>query len=218
MRRLLAVGALVLAGSVVGAGSVQASTITFEDQGFVPMLPFNAEPRFSDLTSGGFFFDMAGPNPVYQLANNSANIDNGTTYLVTEGAPSLVTFSQAGGAPFSLNSFDYARWQGPTIGAATITVTGYRADNTTVMTTLFPVGDFSAGGSGTDFQTAIFGADWTNLARVDLLGTGATTGTLNYFAIDNVAVNNSPVPEPGTLTLLSLGSAYLIRRRRRIGR
>ena len=151
---------------------------------------------------------MAGPNPVYQLANNSANINNGTTYLVTEGAPSLVTFSQVGGAPFALNSFDYARWQGPTIGAATITVTGHRADNTTVMTTLFPVGDFTAGGSGTDFQTALFGADWRNLASVDLLGTGATTGTLNYFAIDNVAVNNS-VPEPGTLTLLGLGSAFI---------
>ena len=214
MMRFLAVGALLLAGSV---GSAQAATITFEDQGFVPTLPNNAEPRNGDLTSGGFFFDMAGPNPVYQLANNSANINNGTTYLVTEGAPSLVTFSQVGGAPFALNSFDYARWQGPTIGAATITVTGHRADNTTVTTTLFPVGDFTAGGSGTDFQTALFGADWRNLASVDLLGTGATTGTLNYFAIDNVAVNNS-VPEPGTLTLLGLGSAFMVNRRRRIGR
>ena len=186
--RFLVIGALVLAGSV---GSAKAATITFEDQGFVPTLPFNAEPRSGDLTSGGFFFDMAGPSPIYQLANNSANITNGTTYLVTEGSPSLVTFSQVGGAPFALNSFDYARWQGPTIGAATLTVTGHRADNTTVMTTLFPVGDFTAGGSGTDFQTAFFGADWTNLARVDLLGTGATTGTLNYFAIDNVAVSNS---------------------------
>jgi PEP-CTERM motif len=212
MRRVLALTALVFAGSI---GSAQATTITFEDQGFVPMLPFNTEPRNGDLTSGGFFFDMAGPNPIYQLANNSANINNGTTYLVTEGTPSLVTFSQVGGAPFALNSLDYARWQGPTIAAATITVTGHRADNTTVMTTLFPVGDFTPGGLGTDFQTATFGAAWTNLASVDLLGTGATFGNLNYFAIDNVVVGTAAVPEPGTLTLLGLGSAYLFGRRRR---
>jgi hypothetical protein len=212
MRRLLVVGALVLAGSV---GSARAATITFEDQGFVPMLPFNAEPRNGDLTSGGFLFDMAGPNPIYQLANNSANINNGTTYLVTEGSPSLVTFSRVGGAPFALNSLDYAKWQGPTIAAATITVTGHRADNTTVMTTLSPVGDFTPGGLGTDFQKAAFGADWTNLASVDLLGTGATSGSLNYFAIDNVVVDNATVPEPGTLSLLGLASAYVIRRRNR---
>ncbi len=32
---------------------------------------------------------MAGSNPIYQLANNSAHVDNGTTYLVTEGTPSM---------------------------------------------------------------------------------------------------------------------------------
>ncbi|WP_157898860.1 PEP-CTERM sorting domain-containing protein [Luteitalea pratensis] len=46
-----------------------------------------------------------------------------------------------------------------------------------------------------------------------LLGTGATTGTLNYFAIDNIVVG-SAVPEPGTLSLLALGAASLFRRRR----
>ena len=207
MRRLLGVGALVLAGSV---GSAQAATITFEDQGFVPQLPFNAEPRNGDLTSGGFFFDMPGINPVYQLANNSANISNGTTYLVIEGAPSQVTMSQVGGAPFALKSLDYAKWQGPTLAAAAITVTGHRTDNTTVMTTLSPVGDFTSGGPGTDFQTAIFGVDWTNLASVVLVGSGATSGNLNYFAIDNLVV-----PEPGALSLLGLGCAYVIGRRRR---
>lgn len=217
MTRVLAVGAIVLAGTVATA---QAATITFEDQGFVPQPPFFTEVRTGDLTSGGFFFDMAGANPfdantIYQLANNSANINNGTTYLVTEGAPSQVTISQVGGAPFALTALDYAKWQGPTIAAATITVTGHRADNTTVITTLSPVGDFSAGGSGTDFQTATFGAQWTNLLNVVLLGTGATTGTLNYFAIDNVAVNTAAVPEPGTLTLLALGAASVIRRRTR---
>jgi PEP-CTERM motif len=207
------VGALVLAGSV---GSAQAATLTFEDHA---VASGTTNPTFGDLISGGFFFDSASNQ--YQLANNSANIDDGSTYLVTQGnivtgpTTSQVTVSQIGGAPFALTSIDYAKWQGPTVAAATITVTGHRADNTMVMTTLSPVGDFTPGGLGTDFQTATFGADWTNLASVVLLGTGATTGSLNYFAVDNVVVANAPVPEPGTLSLVGLGSAYLIRRRRR---
>ena len=43
---------------------------------------------------------------------------------------------------------------------------------------------------------------------------------LDFFAIDDINVEApvAAVPEPGTLTLLSLGTAYLIRRRRRNGR
>jgi hypothetical protein len=53
---------------------------------------------------------------------------------------------------------------------------------------------------------------------VALTGTGATSGNLNYFAIDNINVDAAAVPEPGTLMLLSLGCAFLVRRRRRNGR
>jgi hypothetical protein len=126
---------------------------------------------------------------------------------------SQVTISQIGGVPFALISIDYAKWQTAASAAGTITVTGNRVDSTTEFTTLSPSGIF--GGPGTDFQTFAFGSDWANLASVVLVGTGATFGTLNYFAIDNVVVDAAPVPEPGTLTLLGLGSAYLIRRRRR---
>jgi hypothetical protein len=41
---------------------------------------------------------------------------------------------------------------------------------------------------------------------------GTAPGTLYY---DNIVVDTAAVPEPGTLSLLGLGSAYLIRRRRR---
>ena len=104
MRRLLALAALVLAGSV---GNAQATTITFEDHA----VAFGtATPLIGDLTSGGFLFDMA--SNVYQFANNSANVDDGSTYLVTQGDPlSQTTFSQIGGAPFALTSLDYAEWQ-----------------------------------------------------------------------------------------------------------
>jgi len=49
---------------------------------------------------------------------------------------------------------------------------------------------------------------------VVLQGTGGDPG--NYLGIDTIVVDT--VPEPGTLTLLGLGSAYLVRRRRRHSR
>ena len=206
MRRILALVVLVLAGNL---GNAQATTITFEDHAVGSGV---AQPLIGDPTSGGFLFDML--SNVYQFANNSAHVDDGSTYLVTEGTPSQVTFSQIGGAPFALTSFDYAEWQEAGT-ARTITVTGNQVGGTTVSTTLTLDGIFDGPGGQPDFQTAAFGPQWANLVSVVLLGTGATFGNLNYFAMDNIVVGTAAVPEPGTLTLLGLGSAYLIRRRRR---
>jgi hypothetical protein len=207
MKRSLALAALLVVASV---GNAQATTITFEDHA---VSSGTAQPVIGDLTSGGFFFDTAAD--YYQLANNSAHVDNGSTYLVTEGDPlSQVTFSQSGGAPFALNSIDYAEWQ--ELGTARkITVTGNQVGGTTVSATLLLDGIFDGPGGQPDFQTFAFGTDWANLSSVVLKGTEATFGTLNYFAIDNVVVGTAAVPEPGTLSLLGLGSAYLFGRRRR---
>ena len=213
MTRLLVLGALVFAASM---GTARAAPITFEDQGFVPTPPFNAEPRLGDLISGGFFFDTESNG--YQLANNSASVDNGTTYLVTQGEPlSRVTFSQVGGAPFALTSFDYAEWQEANT-AHEITVTGNLAGGGTIFLMLPLDLVFDGPGGQPDFQTVNFDSNWVNLLSVAVTGTGATSGSLNYFAIDDINVDAAAVLEPGTLTLLSLGTAYLIRRRRRNGR
>lgn len=210
MMRLLVLGALVLA---VSTGTAGAATITFEDQGFIPTPPFNAEPRSGDLTSGGFFFDMAGP--IYQLANNSASVDNGTTYLVVEGEPlSQVTFSQPGSVPFALTSLDYAEWQQANT-AHQITVTGNQVGGGTVSLTLPLDLIFDGPGGQPDFQTINFGSQWANLLSVTLTGTGATSASLNYFAIDNIDVGAAVAPEPSALTLLVLGSAGVVRRLRR---
>ncbi|AMY08313.1 hypothetical protein LuPra_01507 [Luteitalea pratensis] len=158
MRRLLALVALVLAGSV---GNAQAAIITFEDH-FVPA--GTAQPHSGDTFSGDFVFDMA--SNAYQFANNSAKVDNGSTYLVIQGALqgppiSQTTFSQSGGTPFALTSLDFAEWQSDLPGSHAypeqITVTGNRLGGGTVSAMLFPDGIFDGPGGLPDFQTVAFG-------------------------------------------------------------
>jgi len=212
MRRLLTFGALVFAASV---GTAQATTITFEDHA----VPSGTQTTcFSgigcDLTSGGFFFDTLANH--YHLANNTnlngANVDDGSTYFVTDADPSQTTFSQVGDAAFALISIDYAEWVG-TNSARKITATGFRVGGTIVSADLFLDGIFDGQGGAADFQTFNFDSTWTNLLSVKLVGSNALTGTLNYFAIDNLVVSDA-VPEPATLTLVGFGCAYMIRRRR----
>ena len=95
-------------------------------------------------------------------------------------------------------------------------MTGNLFGGGTIFTILALDNNLVNGVPGNYFQTFAFDAGWGNLSSVKLSGVGAL-GCGNYYAIDNVVVSAAAaaVPEPGTLTLLGLGSAYLIRRRRR---
>lgn len=120
--------------------------------------------------------------------------------------------------PFALTSIDVSEANAnEAIRAREIQVTGIRFGGGTNPTPLtLSLDAFSTTPVGPNgFQTfsSVFGSDWENLASVTLLGTGDGIGG-NYWALDNVVVPDA-VPEPGTLTLLGLGSAYLVRRRRR---
>jgi len=207
MSRLLGVGAIVLASSV---GAAQASTLGFED--------LTKDPTFlpvpGDKTSDGFLFDSSGDHiHVDGGATPMWLTTNGTTFIVEDFGFSI-TFSPTAGGPFTLTSMDISEAH-EFARARQVQVTGLRfgggIDPTPLTLSLDAFSTTPFGPNG--FQTFSFGSDWQNLLSVTLLGVGDPAGG-NYWALDNIVVEKA-VPEPGTLTLLGLGSAYLVRRRRR---
>ena len=206
MRRLLALAVLVLAASI---GNAQAAVITFED-----LPPDPSGTPGGDRSSGGFLFDT--------LVDHSHLDDgtfwgtsNGTNILVIDafGTANNVTFSPIGGGPFAFKGIDLSKANTfSTTSAERVEVTGNLLGGGTVSTTLAL--------SGFNFTTFVFDSSWSNLSSVVLNGIDASccgTPPGNYYALDNVVVEVAAVPEPGTLSLLGLGCAYAVSRRRRRG-
>lgn len=204
MKRLMVVAALVIAGSIVNA---QAAVITFED---LPLDPVGTAG--GDRISGGFFFDTLLDHSHID-DGTSWGADNGTTIMVIDafGAANNVTFSPLGGGPFTLTGIDLSKANTfSTTSAQNVEVIGNLVGGGTVGTLLALTPDFQ-------FATFVFDSSWTNLSSVVLNGIGATCcGPVpgNYYAVDNIVVGTA-VPEPAVLSLLALGSGYLIRRRRK---
>jgi hypothetical protein len=211
MKRLLALIALIVAGSI---GKAEATTITFDDLLFLDPAGIGG-----DRISGGFLFDTA--NNHSHIVTVGAGSSNGTQFMIIDdeaygvpppGTANAVTISQ-GGALFGVTSIDISEVDRFNTFARQIQVTGNLFDGGTVSTVLILDAVFFEAIPANYFQTFAFDATWNNLTSVVLTGTGAPTPDKNYYAIDNLVVT-STVPEPGTLTLVGLGSAYLIRRRR----
>jgi len=206
---------MVFAGSI---GSAQAATvITFQD------LALDSGGAGGDRTSGGFFFDTAWNHSHIDI--NQWGTSNGTQFMLVDnvatplgGSNNSNTFSPTGGGPFSLSSIDISEAGNLGTMARQVQVTGNLFGGGTVSTLLNLDLNLVEGVTANYFQTFFFGPSWTNLSSVTLNGMSAQCcGDIkgNYYGIDNIVVDvASPVPEPGTLSLLGLGSAYLVRRRR----
>lgn len=217
MRRTLTLFVLILAGSI---GSAQAATITFED------LTLDTAGAGGDRTSGGFFFDTAFDHS--HIDNGTWGTTNGTQFmmidnvaaLATPGNNNTTTFAPTSGAPFTLTSIDVSEAGNQGTMARLVQVTGNLFGGGTVSTLFVLDSNLIDGTTANYFQTFLLGPSWTNLSSVSLTGLGGQCcgdPAGNYFAIDNIVVDvgRTPVPEPGTLSLLGLGSTCLIARLRR---
>ena len=162
--------------------------------------------------------------------NGTWGTSNGSQFMLIDnvatnpgGINNATTFSPLVGAPFALTSIDISEAGG--IGSISTTarqieVTGNLFGGGTVSTLLILDLNFIDGVIANYFQTFAFDPTWTNLSSVSLNGIGGQCcGPIpgNYFAIDNIVVDVgvTQVPEPGTLSLLGLGAAYVFGRRRR---
>ena len=190
----------------------QATTINFEDLAVAPGTEVFHDGG-TDPISGGFLFDAQNHS---HIANAFWNTDNGGTYLMVDDflGPDVLTVSPLSGGPFALTTIDVSEAHPlDCCYARQVLITGNVFGGGTVSRTL--VLDNNWGPVLANyFETFTFDAGWGSLSSFTLNGAGAFAG--NYYAIDNVVVGSAAsVPEPGTLSLLGLGSAYLIRRRRR---
>lgn len=211
MRRMLVLVVLVLAGSI---GRAEASTVTFEDIG----VAVGADVVYVSPgpISDGFRFDAQTHSHIAN-ANTSWNTDDGGSYLLVDDffGPDVLTVSPVSGGPFALSSIDISEAHSLAgFYARQVLITGNVFGGGTVSTNLVLDNNW-APVLANYFETFTFDAGWGNLSSFTLTGSGAPVGG-NYFAIDNIVVGTAAtVPEPGTLTLLGLGSAYLVRRRQR---
>ena len=216
MRRLLLLIVILFAASV---GSAQASVIVnFED------LALDSPGAGGDRTSGALVFDTLWNHSHIDI--NQWGTSNGTQFMLVDnvakvlgGTSNTNTFSTTWSGPFALTSMDISEAGNPGTMARQVQVTGNLWVGGIVSTLLVLDSNLVDGVTANYFQTFVFGPEWNNLASVTLSGLGAQCcGDIkgNYYGVDNINLDfpGSQVPEPGTLSLVALGSAYLVRRRR----
>jgi hypothetical protein len=202
-----------------GVGNAQAASIVnFED------LALDSMGAGGDRISGALSFDTSWNHSHIDI--NQWGTSNGTKFMMVDnvatnlgGTSNTNTFSTTWGGPFALTSMDVSEAGNPGTMARQVQVTGNLWVGGIVSTLLVLDSNLVDGVTANYFQTFVFGPEWNNLASVTLSGLGAQCcGPIggNYYGIDNIVIDfpGSQVPEPATLTLVGLGSAYLVRRRR----
>lgn len=129
--------------------------------------------------------------------------DNGTAYLMANGANSL-RFGTDDGSEFSIVSMDLAEWSTLYQEPLSVSCVGYRPDGSTVTADLVTDGIIDGTGPLADFQTFHFGPEWSGLTRVEIPTSGWSLDNLNVF-----------IPEPSTGAVLLLGGLVFLPRRAR---
>ena len=207
--RALAVAIAAATFAAVVTPSALAETITFDDLGVAVGTQLNP-PAGVGVVSNGFTYD---PGPDNSSGFNDLHITNGGSLPPSNGTASGgshddVILAKQGGGTFSIHSFDYAGF-GIEVDFSAV---GNLSGGGQLFASFSPdhVNDFD--GPLVDFETFLFGAEWTNLESVVWRHPGGNDG---IFFLDNIVVDQaSSVPEPMMLSLLGVATAGFLARRR----
>jgi len=150
----------------------------------------------SHFGSGLAAWEASSPN-LPGLASSDTSL-----FEIYAGSTTLLT--DAGDAPFTLNSIDLTQYFSDNAAATfDVTFTGTLADNDTVSQTFTVEGSSST----PTLQTFDF-TDFSDVISVSFTQGTASTGTAYQF--DNVVVNqSSSTPEPHSLSLIMLALAFV---------
>ncbi len=217
------VGGLVLAMLFCGAGQARATNIDFED--LLPLAATGTEHILAPamgVATGGFYYtpDPARGDSFNDLHISNAEINSSYNESIVAITHNDGILTKVGGGVFSLQRFDFAGF--PTDKEVSFTVTGVR-DGFPTITQHFNLnilscladclvdGKVDGKGGVDDFQTFYLDSNWTNLMSVRWTHTGDGTIRSGLFALDNIVVNEpKTVPEPSSITLLGLGTFFLL--------
>lgn len=207
--RILLVGMVALAsanGPSPAQGTLESVHITFDGQPpgtdyfviqyFEPPMWFRP---IGIIGPGHGFSRTGGGSPSWVP-------DNGTAYISATLGDSLV-FSMIDDSPFDLASVDLAEFSTLYQEPLSVHFVGYRLDGSMVTRDIITDGIIDGAGPIPDFQTFTFGADFSNLVRVEI--------PTSPWSLDNLVV---AIPEPSTSGILALGAAMLWRRIRSLKR